>query len=50
MSDMGHTLYFPKDFKEDSTVKPVLRDHCHEGPPVLKDDIFLAEDPIFQCN
>ncbi len=25
------------------TVKPVLRDHCHERPPVLKDQIFLAD-------
>ncbi len=33
-----------------TTVKPVLRDNCHERPPVLKDDILLAEGPIFQCN
>ncbi len=26
-----------------NTVKPVLRDHCHERPPVLKDQIFLAK-------
>ncbi len=32
------------------TVKPVLRDHCHERLPVLKDQIFLAEGPSFQCN
>ncbi len=32
------------------TVKPVLRDHCQERPPVLKDPIFLAEGPTFQCN
>ncbi len=25
------------------TVKPVLRDHCHERPPVFKDQIFMAE-------
>ncbi len=25
------------------TVKPVLRDYCHERPLVLKDHIFLAE-------
>ncbi len=24
------------------TVKPVLTDHCHERPPVLKDHTFLA--------
>ncbi len=33
-----------------STVKPVLRDHCHNRPPVLKDHIFLAEGLAFQCN
>ena len=32
------------------TVKPVLRDHCHERPPVLKDNKFLAEGPKFQYN
>ena len=32
------------------TVKPVLRDHCHERPPVLKDHTFLAEGPTFQYN
>ncbi len=32
------------------TVKPILRDHCHERPPVLKDHIFLAEGPTFQYN
>ena len=32
------------------TVKPVLRDHCHERPPVLKDHIIPAEGPTFQCN
>ncbi len=25
----------------DYTVKPVLRDHCHERPPVLTDHIFM---------
>ena len=30
------------------TVKTVLRDHCHERPPVLKDQILQAECPIFQ--
>ncbi len=33
-----------------STVEPVLRDHCHERPPILKDPIFLAEGPTFQWN
>ncbi len=33
-----------------NTVQSVLRDHCHERPPVLKDLIFLAEGPTFQCN
>ena len=34
------------------TVKPVLRDHCHERPPVLTDYAFLAQEPTFQytCN
>ncbi len=32
------------------TVEPVLRDHCHERPPVLTDHTFLAERPIFQYN
>ncbi len=32
-----------------NTVKPVLRDHCHERPPVLTDHTFLAEGP-FQYN
>ncbi len=31
------------------TVKPVLRDHCHERPPVLKNHI-LAEGCAFQCK
>ncbi len=30
------------------TVKSVLRDHCHERPPVLKDQIFLVDCPTFQ--
>ncbi len=30
-----------------TTVKPVLRNHCHERPPVLKDRTFLAERPTF---
>ncbi len=30
-----------------STVNPVLRDHCHERPPVLKDQVFLTEGPTF---
>ncbi len=32
------------------TVKPVLRDHCHESPPVLTDHTILAEGPTFQYN
>ncbi len=31
------------------TVKPVLRDHCHERPPVLTDHAFSA-GPTFQYN
>ncbi len=31
-------------------MKPVLRDHCHERPPVLTDPTFLAEGPTFQYN
>ncbi len=30
-------------------VKPVLRDHCHERPPVFEAHIFLA-GPTFQYN
>ncbi len=30
------------------TVKPIMRDHCHERPPVLKDHQFLTESPTFQ--
>ena len=33
-----------------TTVESVLRDHCHERPPVFKDQIFLTEGPTFQCN
>ncbi len=33
-----------------TTVKPVLRDHCDERPPVLKDHTFLAAGPTFQYN
>ncbi len=32
------------------TLKPVLRGHCREGPPVLKDHIFLKEVSIFYFN
>ncbi len=35
---------------EQGTVKPVLRDHCHERPPVLKDHQFGAESSTFQCK
>ncbi len=39
-------LQWPKH----NTVEPILRDHCHERPPVLKDDSFLAEVPHFNVN
>ncbi len=29
------------------TVKPILRDHGHKRPPVLKDHTFFAEGPTF---
>ncbi len=32
------------------TVKPVLRDHCHERPPVLTDHAFSVEGSTFQYN
>ncbi len=33
------------------TVKPVLRDHCHERPPVLKDQYSWQKvRATFQCN
>ena len=35
---------------DNGTVKPALRDHCHERPPVLKDHYFLAETPACQCK
>ena len=31
-------------------MEPVLRDHCHERPPVLKDHEFLAEVPHINVN
>ncbi len=31
-------------------VKSVLRDHCHERPPVLIDHTIFAEGPTFQYN
>ncbi len=31
-------------------LKHVLRDHCHEKPYVLKEHIYLAEGPTFQCK
>ena len=31
-----------------STEKPVLRDHCRNRSPVLKDHAFLAECRTFQ--
>ncbi len=30
-------------------VKPVLRDHCQERSPVLKDQTFLPEGPLFKA-
>ncbi len=36
--------------KGSGTVEPVLRDHCHERPPVLTDHTFFAERPTFQYN
>ncbi len=33
-----------------NTVKPILKDHCHERPPVLKDQIFLAQRTAFHCS
>ncbi len=54
-TDMGsmttaelQTLYWKPPLDLRATVKPVLRDHCHERPPVLKDHTFLAEGPTFQ--
>ena len=35
------------------TVKPVLRDHCHERPPVLivlDDRMFMVEGSTFHCS
>ncbi len=31
-------------------MKPILRDHCHERPPVLKDHTLLAEGPTYLYN
>ncbi len=31
-------------------MKPLLRDHCNERPPVLRDHTFLAEGLTFQHN
>ncbi len=39
-----------KDEVRVDTVKPVLKDHCHERPPVLTDHKFVAERPTFQYN
>ncbi len=46
----GTQPYSASCLKYVNTVKPVLRDHCHERPPVLKDHTFLAEGPTFQDN
>ncbi len=32
------------------TMKPVLRDHCNDSPPLLEDHTFWADGRIFQCN
>ena len=32
------------------TVKPALRDHCHERPPVLSNHLSLVDGPTFQYN
>ena len=45
-----HVLPAIEDLYPPYTVKPVLKGHCHERQPVLKDQIFLAEGPTFQCN
>ncbi len=42
-----YNMYKPSEW---IAVKPVLRDHCHEKPPVLMDHIFLAEGPTLQCT
>ncbi len=33
-----------------NTVKPILRDHCHDRRPVLTDRAFSAEELTFQYN
>ncbi len=32
------------------TVKRILREHCHERPLVLKQQLVWAESPTFQCK
>ena len=39
-----------RNMKLQYTVEPVLRDHYHERPPVLKDRQVSAESPTFQCK
>ncbi len=50
LKTQGPLYWVLKSYCSVYTVKPFLRDHCHERPPVLKDQIFLAEGPTFQCN
>ena len=37
-----------KHIQGHTTVKPILKDHCHGRPAVSKDHIFLAEGTTFQ--
>ena len=46
----NHCLSGLSCFLRNGTVKPVMKDHCHERPPVLTDHAFLAERPTFQYN
>ncbi len=32
------------------TVKPVLKDHCHDRPPVLRDQIILPSQSNWTCH
>ncbi len=43
-----HRLGYVMKFKTADTVKPVLRDHCHERPPALKD--IPGRRFYMQCN
>ncbi len=50
LSIVGYPRKDTLPFVHGFTVKPVLRDHCHETTPVLTDHTFLAEGPTFQYN